>query len=136
MKRKSITAFVLGLLGTLANIVALFYFFIVYVLASAFAGGPIVPMIIAILLMAAAIVLGIVACVFSFFKARISGILFSVSAGFILGLSIYFLASGGEALAIALYSMIGVFYVTALIFAFLAKPKEGQQEDYKLKEIK
>lgn len=135
MKRKSITAFVLGLLGTLANIVALFYFFVVYVLVSAFAEGPIVPMIIAILLMAAAIVLGIVACVFSLFKARISGILFSVSAGFTLGLSVYFLASGGDALTIALYSMIGVFYVTALIFAFLAKPEEGEQEDYKLKEI-
>lgn len=139
MKRRSIGSFVLGLLGAIANIVALFYFFLVYVFASAFAEGPIIPMIISIILMAAALVLALVACVFSFFKARISGILFSVSAGFILGLSIYFLALSGDALTVGIYSASGIFYVIALIFAFLAKPQEceqGEQDVFKLKEIK
>ena len=137
MKRRSIGALISGALGAIANAVALFYFFLVYVLVSAFAEKPIVPMIISILLMAAALVLALVACVFSLFKAKISGILFSVCAGCIFGFSICFVVSGGDVLTLALFSMIGVFYIAALIFAFFAKPKEGEQvENFKLKEIK
>lgn len=129
-KSKSVPALTLGILAIMGSFVAIVILFYAYVIGSAFSGGAkhMQIFLIMMFMMVVAAIFGIIGAVFSLYKAKISGILNTVSAIITIAVTGWMISAADSlSFGLILFLIIFVLYTLAGIFGLCAKSKTPAQ---------